>query len=137
VSQTFHGRDIFAPAAAALAGGSALEQLGSATESWLRLPRVDPIEQDDELIGQVVHIDRFGNIITNIRTDDLPDSPRVRIANHAIHGLADSYQSVPRGELLAIIGSTERLEISINQGDAAGLLAARVGDAVAVRTESE
>lgn len=137
VSQTFHGRDIFAPAAAALAGGVTLDELGPRTESWLKLPRVEPIEQGSELVGQVVHIDRFGNIITNIRADDLPDEPRVRIARHAIHGLADSYQSVPRGELLAIIGSTGRLEISINQGDAASLLAARVGDAVHVLTESE
>lgn len=137
VSQTFHGRDIFAPAAAALASGAKLDDLGPTTQSWLKLPRVEPVEQDGEVIGQVVHIDRFGNIITNIRAEDLPNEPRVQIARHAIHGLAESYQSVPRGELLAIIGSTGRLEISINQGEAAGLLAASVGDPVHVRTASE
>jgi len=136
VSHTFHGRDIFAPAAAALAAAAPLEKLGPATENWIHLPRLEPGASDGVLVGQVIHVDRFGNIITNLHAGDVPEVPRVRIAQHAIHGLQTSYGAVGEGKLLAIIGSTGRLEISANRAHAASLLGVEVGDAVRVDDES-
>jgi len=133
VSQTFHGRDIFAPAGAALAGGAALGELGPAVEHWVSLPHLVPAEDArGALVGQIVHIDRFGNLITNIAADDVPAEATIEIGDRAIHGVRRSYASVSRGELLAIIGSAGRLEISVNRGDAAAMLRVECGTDVRV-----
>ena len=133
VSRTFHGRDIFAPAAAALAAGAAIESLGPAARRWQSLSGAAPWRsRDGTLIGQVIHADRFGNLITNLRDRDLPVRPAIRIGGRELAGLAATYESVPAGELLALIGSSGRLEISVNRGSAAEMLGVGPGTQVAV-----
>ena len=138
VSTTFHGRDLLAPAAAAVANGMALDSLGPAVTSWFHLPRLSPdTHPDGSLTGQVIYIDRFGNLITNITARDLdpfdPDHLHIHLPGRAIRSLSPSYASVRPGEALALIGSSQRLEISVNRGDAAAELRATVGLAVQVR----
>ena len=136
VSRTFHGRDIFAPIAAALAGGMALDELGPSVDGFLHLPSVRPQRDADGVVtGQIIWVDHFGNLVTNFRPDDLPPSPRLVVAGRVLHGLVDSYGSVGLGEPLAIIGSTGRLEIAINRGNASEALGISPGDLVQARSE--
>ena len=130
VSHTFHGRDIFAPAAAALASGAELREVGSPIESIIVLPT--PSQQaGDEIGGAIVHIDRYGNLITDIPAAALPANARISVAGAVIEGISRSYSERP-GALLAISGSQGTLEVAVGNGDAARTLGARVGDAVVV-----
>jgi len=129
-SQTFHGRDIFAPAVAFLASGVELARLGPDLDSLatLDLPRVR--RRGGAIIGAVAHIDTFGNAITNISAREIPDRPVIRAGDAEIEGLSASYQD----RLLAgIIGSSGFLEISVRNGNAAQYLGLRKGDTVEVR----
>jgi S-adenosylmethionine hydrolase len=117
---TFHARLIYAPAAAALAAGVGLEELGPALPQWTRLPRARAIpEQDGSVAGEVVHIDRFGNLVTNIHASQLPARPRITVGGTLIDRVSESYGESEVGGVLAIVGSTGKLEISINRGSAA------------------
>ena len=133
VSQTFHGRDIFAPVAAHLANGLELSALGSPCANWVNaeLPRPER-GSSGEIEGEVIYIDRFGNLVTNISEAELSGECNVEVEGRTIHGLVLSYAAAAQGELLAIIGSTGRLEISVNQGDAREELAAVRGTRVRV-----
>ena len=119
-SSTFHGRDVFAPAAAHLSAGADPERLGPAIEGdqivELALPR--PARRGDSLRGHVLHVDRFGNLITNLPNDDLPPSPRVLISGVTVPMLSPSYDAVGAGELLASLGSGGTLEIAVRDGSA-------------------
>lgn len=118
--QTFHSRLIYAPAAAALAVGVRPEELGPTVSRWTPLPHaLASPEPDGSIVGEVVHIDRFGNLVTNIHASQLPARPRISVGSTAIDCISDSYGDVERGAVLAIVGSTGRLEISINRGSAA------------------
>jgi len=128
VSSTFHGRDIFAPVAAHISLGKPLNELGRAITSVnvFPLPRPQP-DADGNLIGHVLHIDRFGNLITDITSQDLPSGKfRIEIAGRRIASLSQSYE--PAQELLALIGSSGRLEIALKGGCASRLLGSKVGD---------
>jgi len=128
VSSTFHGRDIFAPVAAHISLGKPLNELGRAIASVnvFPLPRPQP-DADGNLIGHVLHIDRFGNLITDITSQDLPSSKfRIEVAGRRIGSLSQSYE--PAQELLAIIGSSRHLEIAFTAGSAARLLGSKLGD---------
>ncbi|MCF8110344.1 MAG: SAM-dependent chlorinase/fluorinase [Desulfobacteraceae bacterium] len=132
VSRTFHGRDIFAPAAARLACGMEMEMFGAPldTESLVRLDFGSPPEVDEigVIRGSVITADRFGNLVSNIRQSHIKEAfgegisfgqqVCIRAGGRIIRGLSDSYNCVPKGELLAIIGSSNRLEISVNAGNA-------------------
>ena len=139
VSDTFHGRDIFAPVAAALAGGTALDELGPAVTSWMHLPRRSAEVMDGGGVrGEVIYVDRFGNLITNITAHDLEGfdagSLRVKLgARQVITGLVSAYSKAAAGSPLASVGSSGRLEISVNRGNAAERLAAQIGMAVEVQ----
>jgi S-adenosylmethionine hydrolase len=130
VSATFHGRDVFAPVAAHIARRVTLAELGS------RIDRVDcadpdpPLRIGGTLLGRVVHIDHFGNAITNVRAEKLPRSPLVKAGETELLGLAPHYQAAP---IIALVGSTGLLEISVRDGSAAKDLGLRVGDEVSVR----
>lgn len=137
VSQTFHGRDIFAPIAAHLARGESIDRFGRLTSSYtcLTLPTVKRRERS--LIGSTLHVDRFGNLVTNISASELSDfsldkDVRVSVKNRVIHGLVDSYESLKAGEIGAIVGSTGYLEIFSNRGSAARILKGRRGTVVRV-----
>jgi S-adenosylmethionine hydrolase len=117
---TFHSRLIYAPAAAALAVGARLNELGPVVSTWTRLPHaLARAQTDGGVMGQVVHIDRFGNLVTNIHASQLPARSRITVGSTVIDRISDAYSDVETGGVLAIIGNTGRLQISINRGSAA------------------
>lgn len=137
VSRTFHGRDIFAPAAAHLAQGVPLSALGPPLPDWVQLPDLKPTLSGDVMTGSIIHIDRFGNAITNVLEPDFHafvGSSRYEIAVRSLNltALSDSYDAVPSGSPLAIFGSGGELEISVNGGDAGVLFGIQRGDAVRI-----
>ncbi|RLC71322.1 MAG: S-adenosyl-l-methionine hydroxide adenosyltransferase [Chloroflexi bacterium] len=132
LSDTFHGRDIFAPVAAYLSLGTPPHEFGEPVSSISTFPIPRPqTDEDGILIGHVLHIDRFGNLITDIKRDDLPKGRIfVEVCGHIIDDLSRSYED--GDELLAIIGSSERLEVSLKNSNAATFLRAKIGDEVKV-----
>lgn len=143
VSRTFHGRDVFAPVAAHLACGVALESFGPQISDPVRSPRPPVRAQDGGLAGRVMFVDRFGNALTNLTAASLaaafPGVPEealeVRIGSRQIRGLARSYGDAPIGTLVAIIGSSGRLEIAQVGGDAATRFGLGEGDPVLVSAD--
>ncbi|MFO7839560.1 MAG: SAM-dependent chlorinase/fluorinase [Desulfosalsimonadaceae bacterium] len=143
VSNTFHGRDIFAPAAAYIAAGEPLANLGSPVSGAdvVKLCLAAPYTTESgDLGGTLVAVDRFGNLISNIDekslrraslTGDMTDLC-INVGESVIKGLAFSYQDVAPGRLLAIIGSRGFLEISLNRGNAASWLGIGKGDPLTV-----
>jgi S-adenosylmethionine hydrolase len=147
VSRTFHGRDVFAPVAAHLSRGLDLESLGPPVDfdSLVRLDRPAPaFPSAHGVVGRVVAVDRFGNLITNIREQDLSDiragedgfKLEITVHGQTICGLSDAYASVTPGEPLAILGSSGRLEISVNCGNAGAVFSAAPGSEVRVNAVS-
>jgi len=135
VSRTFHGRDIFAPVAAHWAKGTALEDLGEPiTEPLIRLKWPQPAISSGQIDGEVLIVDRFGNLTTNITVEQIPtDKPSdVTIGPHAVGPIWSCYADAP-GQLLALIGSSGRLEVAIGDGSAARTLQLGVGAKVCVR----
>jgi S-adenosyl-L-methionine hydrolase (adenosine-forming) len=132
VSPTFHGRDIFAPVAAGLSLGLSPYEFGEKTDTLTVLPITRPrMSGEDETVGHVMHIDRFGNMVTDIRSSDLPPGPvEIGIGGARIDGIS-RYYGETRG-LAALIGSSGYLEVSLRNGNAAGQLDAIVGDEVTV-----
>ena len=132
VSTTFHGRDIFASVAAHLSLGISPHEFGEPVSSIIIFPVTKPqVGEDGVLIGHIVHIDHFGNLITDIRSEELPPGNIfVELGRHIIDGLSSSYAD--GDALLAIIGSNERIEVSIRNGSAARFLRAEVGGEVKV-----
>jgi len=132
VSDTFHGRDIFAPVAAYLSLGIPPHEFGQPISSISTFPIPRPqTDEDGVLIGHILHIDRFGNLITDIKREDLPGGRLfIEVCGHIIDDLSRSYEEGE--ELLAIIGSSERLEVSLKNSSAATFLRAKMGDVVKV-----
>ena len=133
VSATFHGRDVFAPAAAWLAGGGAVEDVGPAVADPVRLewPRAE--RRGREIHGECLTADPFGNVLTSIRDMDLGGSPlEVSAAGHPARVVLTYGEGRP-GELLALLGSSGRLELSVREGNAAQLLGFRRGTEVVAR----
>jgi S-adenosylmethionine hydrolase len=133
VSTTFHGRDLFAPAAAHLACGLDLMELGPAVEELSDLPIPSPRLEPGLALGEVIHVDRFGNLITNLEGHELPEHPSVQVEGGPPVGLCRTYADVAPGSLLALIGSSGFLEISVRDGSAAECLAVGPGARVVVR----
>jgi S-adenosylmethionine hydrolase len=134
VSPTFHGRDIFAPVAAHLSLGRSPADFGERITSLVTLPLIRPRQEPDgSVVGHILHIDSFGNLITDITSEDLPSNGEpldIKVGSQIIHGLSLSYAE---GEgLLALIGSSNRLEISVKGGSAHNLLNTGIGDEVKV-----
>jgi len=136
ISSTFHGRDIFAPVAAHLSKGIPPRELGEEVESLAYLPIATPSWRGDLLLGQVVHIDRFGNLVTDIPSQTLAEASEVEVevCGRRIRGLAAFYGQAEG--LLALVGSYDTLEIAVRNGNAAGELGARLGDTVRVKRPS-
>ncbi len=135
VSPTFHGRDIFAPVAARLSLGFPPIDFGEAITSVTMLPLPHPYQTPDgSLVGHILHIDSFGNLITNIKGADLPQTKRtitIEVGNQLISGVSRTYTE-GRG-LLALIGSSGYLEVSLKGGSACAFLNAEVGNEVRMR----
>jgi hypothetical protein len=134
VSPTFEGRDWFAPVAGWLASGLPIESLGPtvADIERVRLPR--PRMALESIEGEVLRVDHFGNLVTNIDRASLAEavgeSPRILVAGHVLDGLAETYAAVERGALCALFGSTGHLEIAASGGSAAAVLNAGRGTVV-------
>ncbi len=139
VSPTFHGRDIFAPVAARLSLGFPLTDFGETISSVTVLPLPRPYRAPDgSLVGHILHIDGFGNLITNIKSADLPPTNQpvtIEIGNQLISGLSRTYAE---GEgLLALISSSGYLEVSLRGGNACAFLESKVGNEVKVRQKAK
>lgn len=141
VSNTFHGRDVFAPAAAHLSLGRPPESFGPPLSELVWLPMAAPVVQDGMVQGEVIYIDRFGNLITNIAAGQLPAAPlTVSLANRTIPGLSRTFHDPDiapayfpdQSPLIALIGSNGYLEIAVPDGNAAATLGVGRGAAVLV-----
>lgn len=138
VSTTFHARDIFGPVAAHLARGVALEELGSPISELDRPFSIPaPSRHGRGLRGEVLHVDQYGSLITNLSEDLLPERFFVRLRSQRIQGSKGShYAVVAPGEPIALIGSAGLLEVAARDASAASLLGAAVGDQVEVELEA-
>lgn len=125
-STTFHGRDLFAPAAALLARGSPLSALGPPLRELIRLPVSIPEEVWEE--GEVVDVDRFGNLATNLAPEAVREAGGVEIAGRRVP-LGRTYGDVASGALVAVVNSDGRVEVARRDGSAAEALGVDVGEA--------
>ena len=134
VSGTFHGRDIFAPVAAGLSLDISLYEFGEKVNSLHILPIPRPVlDPDGTLIGQVIHIDRFGNLITDIKSNDLPrEDVVIEVSGYCIQGVGNYYAQ--KEGIMALCGSTGYVEISLRDGSACDFLGTIAGDEVRVTT---
>ena len=147
VSHTFHGRDIFAPVAAHLAEGVVMSAFGKelAQKNMHLLTVSVPIVSADELIGEVISIDRFGNLVTNIERqtylaytrDRGPGNVVIKLGDYGIRGVSQSYEAVKTGTPVAIFGSRNLLEISVNQAKANTYFGATVGQTVKLQVSAK
>ena len=126
VSETFHGRDIFAPVAARLASGMALEAVGPPIRDFLQLTIGDS--------PSVLYVDQFGNIVTSLRADDLSQKSALRISGTRIGSLCRTYAEGRPGELFMVVGSSGFIEVAMNRGSAAKRLEVTRGSEFEVET---
>ena len=130
VSHTFHGRDIFAPAAAHIATGIPLARLGPPA---INLIQLDIASRATDSRGQIIHIDHFGNLILSVTGDLIQDPQNVifKVGDQTIKSLQNTFADVQEGNILAYVGSTnQHIEIAVRNGNAAQTLGVRVGDVV-------
>lgn len=135
-SATFHGRDVFAPVAAALATGTRPSELGPEITDAHLLQVPEPRREAGTIRGQVIYIDHFGNLITNVPRSLLANFPgepsSISIRGTRVPGLSPSYAAVASGRPVAVVNSWDHLEIAVRDGSAAASLDAGVGDDVIV-----
>jgi len=138
LSRTFHGRDLFAPAAAHLARGGGIQELGPAVSDPFQLPWPEPIPQKNGLLGEVLYVDRYGNAITNLPAEAAggsgPARLRVFLAGRPVCAIHESYQAVPAGRPVAVAGSSGFIEIAVNGGSAARRFGLKPGRKVLLRS---
>jgi len=132
VSNTFHGRDIMGPVAAHLSLGVPLEDLGEAQAELLRIDLPQPTLSADQIVGEVILIDSFGNLITNIRGPLPQPNAEVWLDDQQIGRPVATYGERAAGQPVALIGSTGRLEIGVVNGHAARVLGGKEGSRVRV-----
>lgn len=133
VSNTFHGRDILATVAARLSLGMPAFSLGDNVDKVMAFPVPVPLRKEGAIIGHILHIDNFGNLITDIKESYLSTiglSATIIVNKYTIEGFARTY-SEGKG-LVALFGSSGYLEIAVTNGDAASFLKAKVGDEVRI-----
>ncbi len=138
VSMTFHGRDIFAPVAAHLSLGIKPSVFGYEIGSLEELEFEKPIIKERKLLGEILHIDTFGNLVSNIDEEKLfrfiQSRPFViRAGREAIYGLKKGYWEGKKGELIALLGSGGFLEISVREGNAQKMLGVKRGDTIKIQ----
>ncbi len=138
ISATFHGRDIFAPVAAHLSRGTRLQELGPPVAEPVRLSIPEPRFTDSQAQGRFIYVDRFGNLVSNLRFDKLLDwlagrKFRVEVGGHILTRLSRTYADAAPGEILALKGSHGYLEIACNLASAAERLRLSVGAPLTVR----
>ncbi len=137
VSPTFHGRDIFAPVAAHLAKGMPLAEVGGRLAKLAYLDIPEPVREDENRWkAAIIHVDRFGNAVTNLSRTQLGTEAITAICagGHRFEQLCTTYGDVASGESLVLFGSTDYLEIAVRDGSAAAQLGLQAGTAVIVET---
>jgi len=137
VSRTFHGRDIFAPAAAHLSRGVPAGQFGPRVHDLVQLAWPEPVATKSGLRGEVIHLDHFGNAITNLPASRVLASgaTKVTVVGKTVP-LRERYTDVPRGKAVAVIGSSGLLEIAINGGNAETVLRLKCGSKLSLARSS-
>ena len=134
VSNVFHGRDIFAPAAAHLANGTPLSDMGTSISDPVFLSIPVPEKRENRWTGQVILIDHFGNLSTNLTRDHIGEIGRatIQIGEKTIHGLVKTFGEGQPGELVAMLGEADDLVIAVVNGNAAEYLGVRAAQTVEV-----
>ena len=138
VSQTFHGRDVFAPVAAHLSKGVSLDRFGPQQDGLVRLPWPDPKRTRREAEGEILYIDRFGNAITSLHEELLAGFERKRcrivVRGKPVAAVQGCYEGAPSGKAAGVISSSGFLELAVNGGSAAKKFRLKVGDPIMVRS---
>ncbi|MDD5492135.1 MAG: SAM-dependent chlorinase/fluorinase [bacterium] len=136
VSNTFHGRDIFAPVAARLSKGVAVSKFGEQTKEYKKFTILSPRIHRHGVSGKVIYTDHFGNLVTNISGGMVQKlalkKMAIKIKDYKIEKLSSSYTDSAPGQILAIVGSNDCLEISVNQGNASQIMKAKEGTEIAI-----
>lgn len=132
VSATFHGRDIFAPAAAYLSLGINPEEFGPQLNHWEELPFPKIRKIGSKIIGSIIHVDNFGNLVSNVTAEDLREYEymHVKIKESVVPRLSKTFIEARKGELVAYLGSSNFLEVGIREGNAHQKLRVKIGDEV-------
>lgn len=136
ISATFHGRDVFAPVAAKLAAGMLPDRLGTRTAQPPTVTLSLGVERGADggtLVARVVHVDRFGNLITSARSHDLPPAFTVRAGGETVCGPGRTFADVRSGDLVAYVGSRGLLEVAVRDGSAATRVGLGIGDSLEIR----
>jgi S-adenosyl-L-methionine hydrolase (adenosine-forming) len=131
-SATFHGRDVFAPAACRLLRGESLTTLGTIITDAFIPTAAEPVRDGNRVIGQVVHVDRFGNLITNVSMERIPQTVQVQVGTVVVGPVRRTFGDVGAGQLVAYAGSGGALEVGVRGGNASRALSAGVGAEVVV-----
>ena len=133
-STTFHARDIFAPVAGYLSSGVEVTEFGKTAKECHKLIIPEPKSSNKGLAGEIIHIDGFGNLVTNIAAEFLRGKKiaAITVGRRRIERLARSYSELREGEVGALIGSSDLLEIALNQGSAQEALKSKVGSGVTI-----
>lgn len=135
VSRTFHGRDIFAPCAAHLAKGERTEDFGAEILDFVTVGEIAPRKTEEgEIIGKIIHIDHFGNLITNLKREDLPETFVIKINGKIIGNLQEFFAGAEKGELILVYGSAGFLEIAASNASAEKILNVEAGQDIVVLT---
>ena len=134
ISSTFHGRDIIAPVAAAIAKGLPEEKIGPLFSDYRRLPFPRPEKTGNRILGRIIAIDHFGNAISNIAQRQINARTVFTVSARLIKGLKLTYASVPEGSEMALIGSTGFLEFSVRNGSFARAFGISIGSPVEALT---
>jgi S-adenosylmethionine hydrolase len=131
---TFHGRDVFAPAAAALARGEPLQALGEPLATMpVRLSYTEPRYEGKSVVGEILYVDRFGTLVTNLTTELVPPYAVLEVEGLEIGPLRRTFGDVPTGGLLAYVGSGGAVEVAVRDGSAARRLGLGVGGRIRAR----
>ncbi len=133
VSRTFHGRDVFAPVSAHLSRGVDFESLGERVSDPVWIPHAKPVDSGNQIFGEILYIDKFGNAMTNIPATMLNDAVEFGTKDVSVEKLSESYADGLPGQLIAIINSAGLLEFAVNGGDAAALFSLGIGHPAHVR----
>lgn len=141
ISKTFHGRDLFAPVAAHLSLGIKPDAFGYRINSTEEIGLQKPIIKHGKLSGEILHIDTFGNFVSNIDEEKLFRFTKrqpfvIRAGRKTIHGLKKGYWEGKKGELIALLGSSGLLEISVREGNAQKMLTVKRGDNIEIKLEA-
>jgi S-adenosylmethionine hydrolase len=137
VSKTFHGRDLFAPVAAHLSLGIKPVAFGHEMNTIIKIGFQNPILKEGKLLGEILHIDTFGNLVSNIDKENLFRFTKgqpfvIRAGGKTISGLKEGYWEGKKGEPIALLGSSGFLEISVREGNARKMLKLKRGDQIAI-----